>query len=498
MAKTSGNAGSLFYGMSLNTQDFKKNLKDARKTLAKSGKAMRESFASIAKGGSLVGAAVAGGSVALLAFAKSTAAATNAQLLLADSIDASQAEIAGLEISTERWGVETGMVIDKMREVGGLDEFKNLAEDVKNAGSAQDQLNKSIELFGNEGAKMLPLLQQGTQGFADMEAEAVKLGLALSPQQIAESRVAWEEYEDTIVSIKGLAKQLGTALMEPFGLASSAVKAFIETYREDMIGTFKNVSDFMADAIRFGLDIFNDYGIPLINSFMQAANQIGEVFSTIFNFISDKGGSAFSTLGDLMNGFVDFLATFKDVFVAGVSGAISTVLKGTFNGLSKLSDFLGDLITEIAFGLSEIGAIDESLAESIAISFGDQSANLRRMGKDLAKPFQQAQEDALQSATDTLIDLDKKNEKDAFAFKSVLLNFDKNFKGSIKDAAKIPAQIASSAAKESQNRASLIESGSQEEARLLAGSSDKNLELQKQQLRAQENTNSILKAIGSV
>ena len=42
MAKSSGKAGSLFYGMTLDTKEFKKSLKDARKAMKSTGEAIRE------------------------------------------------------------------------------------------------------------------------------------------------------------------------------------------------------------------------------------------------------------------------------------------------------------------------------------------------------------------------------------------------------------------------------------------------------------------------
>ena len=70
---------------------------------------------------------------------------------------------------------------------------KKIADQVQGAGDEMAQLAKAQELLGNEGLKLLPILQQGASGFAAMEQEAVALGLALSPEQVAESRVAWEE-----------------------------------------------------------------------------------------------------------------------------------------------------------------------------------------------------------------------------------------------------------------------------------------------------------------
>ena len=498
MANSSGNAGSLFFGMTLDTKEFKKRLKTARKNLKAASKQMKEDLASIAKGGTILAAGIGAGSVAMLAFAKSTAEATNEQLLLADSIGATQSEIAGLELSADKFGVSQDMLIDKMREAGGIDAFKDIANQVKGAGDETEQLAKAQELLGNEGLKLLPILQQGAGGLAAMEAEAQRLGLALSPEQIAETRVAWDEYESTLMSIQGLAKQLGTALMEPFGRASAAVKGFVDAFRTDIINAFNQFSDFFNSAIQVAIEAFAKFGIPFINGFMQFANALGQTFADIFNFISEEGSSVFGGLGDFFLGFIDFMATFKQVFIAGVSDTVGVILKGTFNALATFSNFVGDMVIEITALAEELGLVGEGMTDAVAESFGDQAMSLRTMGKELAKPFEDAAEENINEAADILEKQAQKNAKAANIFTSTVEKFSMNFESATKTAAKVAVETKEDLMKATEQRAGMILTGSQEEARLLSSSQDKNLQLQQKQLRAQENTNSLLKAIGAV
>lgn len=498
MANSSGNAGSLFFGMTLDTKEFKKRLKTARKNLKAASKQMKEDLASIAKGGTILAAGIGAGSVAMLAFAKSTAEATNEQLLLADSIGATQSEVAGLELAGQKFGVSQDMLIDKMREAGGIDAFKDIANQVKGAGDETEQLAKAQELLGNEGLKLLPILQQGAGGLAAMEAEAQRLGLALSPEQIAETRVAWDEYESTLMSIQGLAKQLGTALMEPFGRASAAVKAFVGTFKDDIITTFKKFSKFLDTAIKKSVAAFVKFGIPFINGFMRFAKSLGKTFETIFNFISARGKGVFGTLGSFFEGFIDFMATFKQVFIAGVSDAVSVTLRGTFNALAKFSNFLGDMVIGVTALAEEMGMVEEGMTDAVAESFGEQAAKIRGVGRELAKPFEQASKENIDEAAKILEELSKKNKESALVFDDIFKAFSidlSNLGGDIGETIEVERKKL---AKEGEQRAGMILTGSQEEARLLSSSQDKNLQLQQKQLRAQENTNSLLKAIGAV
>ena len=103
MSEPDNRAGSLFFGMTLKTSDFKKKLKGVRKDLKEAARKMRASFASIATAAAAISVAFVTGATALLLFSKSSASATNEQLLLADSLGATQAEIAALEVAAIVW-----------------------------------------------------------------------------------------------------------------------------------------------------------------------------------------------------------------------------------------------------------------------------------------------------------------------------------------------------------------------------------------------------------
>ena len=487
MAQSEGKIGSLFYGMTLDTKDFSKKLKDVRKNLKTIGQSMREDFSKIAKGGLIIGSALAAGTTGLLLFSKSSLEATNAQLLLADSIGATQAEIAGLELSTQKWGVETNMVIDKMREFGGLNEFKRMAEDVKNAGSETDQLAKSIELFGNEGAKMLPLLQQGAQGFADMEREARSLGLALSPDQIRKSRVAWEEYESTLMSIKGLGKQIGAALLEPLGTVAAGVKGFIATFKDGILGSFESIGQTITSFIQGAFNLFVDYGIPFINCFISFAGQIGEAFDVLFSWLSPATSAIGNTFGSLFKGITDFLATFKQNIVLYIAAPIEAVLKGTFNGLAQLSNFLNGIVENVLIGLNNAKLISDEFLQAYSESVEDQAGALRGLGKDLAEPFKIAQETALDEMADILAEQGIKNKNQQEKFKGFLANFDMRFNSRIERLPVVAVEAAKNMAKSVSDKMSgLVLSGSQEEQNIINQSQDRLYKLTERGVKAQE------------
>ena len=498
MAKSSGNAGSLFYGMSLDTKEFKKKLKDARKALKSAGDEMRETFTAIGKGFAIAGGAIAAGTTGLFLFAKSTAEATNEQILLADSIGATQAEIAGLSLASTRWGVSQDMLIDKMREAGGIEAFKDIADQVKSAGNETAQLAKAQELLGNEGLKLLPILQQGAGGLAAMEQEAVALGLALSPEQIAQNNVAWGKFENTMLKIEGLSKQLGTSFLEFFGTASAGVDGLIDAFGTDIKAAFKSTADFLTDSMTTAFQWFAENGIPFINGFIRFANNIGEAFSNIFGFIKGEGSSTFNFIGELFDSFVDFMATFKQTLIAGITGSISTVINGAFGLLSKFNTFVGEQVEGLAALVQMIPGVSKDLSKNVREAFSEQSESIENFGKELSKPFADISEDQTNEAAKILEEQRKKNEEQSKKFIDATASLSADFKkaGEVAgDVAKTNESAAKAVAGLSDQRTSIAITGSQEEFRIRQGGQQ--LALQQKQLSEMKKTRIALERLGT-
>jgi hypothetical protein len=493
MAQSSGKAGSLFYGMTLDTKEFKKRLKDVRKTLKSAGEEMRETFTMVSTGFVAVGASIVAATSAMLLFAKSTAEANNEQILLADSIGSTQSEIAGLELAAQKMGVETSMLIDKVREFGGVDSFKKYADQVANAGNEQQQLNKAIEIFGGEGAKMLTILQGGAAGLDAMEQEAIALGLALNPRQIEQNNVAWAQFEDTVVSLQGLGKQIGTDFNQFFGTAAAGVEGLTKAFGDDLQKAFAATSNFLTESMNIAFQWFADNGIPFINGFINFAQQIGNAFADVFSFILGEGEGVFDFFGELFDGFVDFMATFKQTLIAGFADTLSIVFDGVFGLLADFSDFIGDIVTNVASLLESIGLEESGFAKLVEESFQEQGDSLRNIGKEWAEGLKIISEEQTDEAASMLEDQREKNERQRKQFTSVIDEFNVSFAEASKVAVKAAEKnkdVANSIIGASEKRAGLATRGSQEE--FMTRQQEVQIDLEAQQLAEQKKTNRTL------
>ena len=285
--------------------------------------------------------------------------------------------------------------------------------------------------------------------------------------------------------------------MEPLASAATSVSSFIDTFREDILTGFKFISNILDKTIRKAFDLFKEYGIPAINSAIIFAEELGDTFADVFNFMDEEGGSTFATIGSFFQGMFRFLATFKQTFIATITGAVSTSLRFTFNSLSKLSRALGDNIITLVSGLEEAGLVSEGFTNTVGEAFGEQSARLRGMGRQLAKPFKDAREEALKEEERILDRLAKKNEKDKKVFSKGMRALDARLSESTKKTAEAAQNVSKEIkAERSEKRTGAIVSGSAEEARILNSQNDKNIQIQEKQLRTQQATLMELKGIG--
>ena len=128
MATGDDRVGLLFWEMTLDDKEFKSKIKDSKKRLEGLDKDSKGSLGKLAGRFTLIAGAVAAVGIGLAKFTADTVQAIAEQKILADSIGATTAEIAGLKIASQKLGLESSQVIDKMREFGGITEFKKLAD----------------------------------------------------------------------------------------------------------------------------------------------------------------------------------------------------------------------------------------------------------------------------------------------------------------------------------------------------------------------------------
>ena len=342
MAST-GSIGTLSWSAKLDSNEFKKGVKRVKKEMQEAQKSISASIKVIASGFAAATAAVGGLASGLAILTKETADTINAQDILAKSIGSTQAEIAGLELSANALGVSYDQLIDKVREIGGVDEFKKLAEQVASAKTETAQMAVAQAALGNEGLKLLPILQRGAAGLANFEKEALKLGFALPEDEVNALVSAWEKYEAIQFRIIGLTRKLAADLAPIFESLVNDTVNFVDNNLAEIEFLFSEFANFFSksiDGVKFALeaagiietsqtwsDAFKKSAFVLENSWLLAIKGIAKTLEKFVSVISFP----FRAVGELI------LDVFQGIFIY--------VRKG-LKALGQETDFLNDLIDE--------------------------------------------------------------------------------------------------------------------------------------------------------
>ena len=194
---------------------------------------------------------------------------------------------------------------------------------------------------------------------------------------------------------------------------------------------------------------------------------------------------------------IAFISTFKQSMIIGIAKPIEFIIRGTFKLMEVFTKQLGLLIGGLAQRMAMFKIISQDTADNIGGFFQTSGNRLAKAGRDIAKPFADAQSKASKEMEDILTEQALKNQKDQLKFSGIIGKFSIKFGDAIKDAGKVAekvtAAITGNGTSVSDQFAGLALSGSQEEQRLLnAGKAEKT---QQDILKTNRITNKILKQI---
>ena len=427
MAKTTGSVATLSWSAKLDSNEFKKGVRKVKKEMKEAQKAVGQSLKMMAKGFAVVTGAVTGATVALGAMVKQSADVVNSQKILADSIGATQQEIAGLELASDSMGVSYDQLIDKMREIGGINEFSKLADDVASASSATESMRIAQEALGNEGLKLLPILQQGSAGLKAYSQEALKLGLALPEGKVNALTSAWGAFEKAMQMIRGLTRQLSAELVESFGRTFTLIQTIVETFRGNFIDLFRNINSVYVNFINSVATGIQDFAIPAWIAFQNIIGQVGKSIATLFNlFLSSP---VEGTIDNWTIAIFDFGSTMRESLAFGLARVFQEVFKAIGEGLVNLLSFFNDIFQKLNKLFVKIGLKSEIQGIIDAIDSNLQLETLKKGVEDVGKEIKEVvdilEDDLELTLSDRIAQTDKLQKAFGFnldKFENIRLN----------------------------------------------------------------------------
>ena len=229
------------------------------------------------------------------------------------------------------------------------DKFASYEDGVAKAALAQ-------ELFGKSGADLIPVLNAGSKGLAEMDAMAEKLGLTID-ENTAKQAAKFNDTLDLIGSgAKGIAARVAGELLPT--LSGLADEFFTSATKGD---TLKNVAGGIATAMK----VLYVTGRSVVEVFSAVGKTLGGAGAIIASVLSgdfkSAGEIAKSLKSDLQAGFSETLEDVKRAWNSTGSAAVEA-LAGTQSAAKKAAPVVKALGKEVKDTADEFAAQRDAAA----------------------------------------------------------------------------------------------------------------------------------------
>ena len=250
----------------------------------------------------------------------------------------------------------------------------------------------AIDLFGKQGAKLLPLLNKGSAGIRELTEEAERLGLVLD----SETYKAAGQFNDNLDALAGFSDAAGQQV------AANLLPAL-----NDITGLFKELAteseaaSGSADVIGYGLKALTTVVVVLGTALKVTGDLLGGVASALYSLARGDLTGALDTLRDAT---LDYVQTTEDGIsrvvklwngdYAQAGKAAAQTAKSLEAGFEEATSGMGQSVEDATGHMEKLTAIQKELVRDGQAALRQQVAAQRAANTELKK----AQSEQLETA----------------------------------------------------------------------------------------------------
>jgi len=162
---------------------------------------------------------------------------------------------------------DLGLSVQDLSRLSPQQAFEQVAAAIAKLPNPAQQAAAAVALFGKSGVELTPIFQEGATYLQQMVAEAKRLGISLSPQQIAGITALDDSLAKTRLTLQGFSQRLLAELAPALTQAAERATEFITSI--DVKQVASQVSAAISDlALAFGLLV--DFAAPLAGNILPA------------------------------------------------------------------------------------------------------------------------------------------------------------------------------------------------------------------------------------
>lgn len=297
---------------------------------------------------------------------------------------------------------DLGLSVQDLSRLSPQQAFEQVAAAIAKLPNPAQQAAAAVSLFGKSGVELTPIFQEGATYLQQMVAEAKRLGISLSPQQIAGITALDDSLAQTQLTLQGFSQRLLAELAPALSQAADTAVEFIAAI--DVKQLASQVSAAISDlAGAFGL--LADFAAPLAGNILPAIGGYLAFINRQAVAAGIKGlASAFVSAGTAAFSYATGATT-----AAAATATLATSVRGFLvsTGIGALPVVLG----VVAGGLLEWSLRSEEAGRQVAASVEgpkrsmDEYNTRARQAIANTEEFGQKAKDALKVPTFTAQDL---------------------------------------------------------------------------------------------
>lgn len=164
-----------------------------------------------------------------------------------------------------------------------VDIMEDLAQKFASFKDGPEKTALAMQIFGRAGAEMVPLLNRGKDGIADLVAEATKLGLVIG----ADDAAAAKQFEESMNKIEGAAKGAANRLTTEMLPALQKLMANMRTSADDSTTLFNQLAQVIPTVGKAFIVAFG-FVQTMLDELESHIKQFGAETVKTFELISDE------------------------------------------------------------------------------------------------------------------------------------------------------------------------------------------------------------------
>jgi hypothetical protein len=260
-----------------------------------------------------------------------------------------------------------GVSLAEIRGLRPEQQFEAISAAIGALPTSADRAAAAVEIFGKQGAALVPLFKEGAASVEELTARAERLGIIVSEDQVANIAEMNDAFDLVSATVEGIIGQVTGNLAPVVTAIADEFLAFVESFSgangeggtaiaDAITDTLLNGAEFLAGVFDSFVSQFGDLSTVLVDA-AAVFQATGEVFTIVyeglraaFNAFEIAGNSLALALGKALEAIGSYLDSDLEAFGRDLVAASQAALDQNAQELIDAASSVGDATDRLLNG----------------------------------------------------------------------------------------------------------------------------------------------------